>query len=596
MFLHVFGALCNPRNNSEDLGKLKLKEGIGIFIGYFQSKKAYQIYNKRTRMIMETIHVHFDELNLMDSEHFSSGPELQPLNFGQISSELLPNNAPSTSSNQLSKKDSDNTTEETSSTSIDQDAPSPSTTPNTEANITPIQDANVQETNQENKDVEFDNDTFTNPFAPLDTSSVKSSTRILDSSNMHTFYQPHFHTKNWMKDHPLETIIENPPKPVSTKQQLKTDAMWCYFHAFLTKVDPKNYRESMKESSWIEAMQQEIHEFNRLEGVFKNKARLVAKGYRQKEGIDFEDSFASVVRIEAIRIFITYATYKNMPVYQIDMKIAFLNDVLKEELFILSQKFIEGEVDPTLFTWKEDLKVLSNKDLKGTRTEYGFKQAFGTLFGQDVQTFTGTMFLNVDQLEKPLEKEEFQEIRSMAAFRDTSRRSVNDANVDDADIKSVYDEEPMTEDNEHLKAQIQKKVFATVALKKILRKLTRNSVDTKFAKPLIMGKRTLHPLINQSVVRQPTVFKSERPKFSKPLFTSQVDVEKDLSKPVRPYYLPQVRESVFFAKPYHVIAPSSSTNSSKSISTSTLKETFGSNDIIHNYYLEEARKKTQERS
>ncbi|GKA65983.1 integrase, catalytic region, zinc finger, CCHC-type containing protein [Tanacetum coccineum] len=523
MFLHVFGALCNPRNNSEDLGKLKLKEGIGIFIGYFQSKKAYQIYNKRTRMIMETIHVHFDELNLMDSEHFSSGPELQPLNFGQISSELLPNNAPSTSSNQLSKKDSDNTTEETSSTSIDQDAPSPSTTPNTEANITPIQDANVQETNQENKDVEFDNDTFTNPFAPLDTSSVKSSTRILDSSNMHTFYQPHFHTKNWMKDHPLETIIENPPKPVSTKQQLKTDAMWCYFHAFLTKVDPKNYRESMKESSWIEAMQQEIHEFNRLEGVFKNKARLVAKGYRQKEGIDFEDSFASVVRIEAIRIFITYATYKNMPVYQIDMKIAFLNDVLKEELFILSQKFIEGEVDPTLFTWKEgtlvdpthyrsmvgslmylttsrpglvfavclcaryqenptkknltavkrvfwylkgtinmglwypkdtgfdltaftdaimqvtkipngvskekeecmvyfsllhsDLKVLSNKDLKGTRTEYGFKQAFGTLFGQDVQTFTGTMFLNVDQLEKPLEKEEFQEIRSMAAFR-----------------------------------------------------------------------------------------------------------------------------------------------------------------------------------
>ncbi|GJV83927.1 hypothetical protein Tco_1523825 [Tanacetum coccineum] len=63
------------------------------------------------------------------------------------------------------------------------------------------------------------------------------------------------------------------------------------------------------------------------------------------------------------------------------------------------------------------LKLLSNNDLKGTRTESGFKRAFATLFGQDIETFTGTMFLNVDQLEKQLDKEEFQEIGSMAAFK-----------------------------------------------------------------------------------------------------------------------------------------------------------------------------------
>ncbi|GKA55220.1 hypothetical protein Tco_0754169 [Tanacetum coccineum] len=63
------------------------------------------------------------------------------------------------------------------------------------------------------------------------------------------------------------------------------------------------------------------------------------------------------------------------------------------------------------------LKLLSNKYLKGTRIESGFKRAFGTLFGQDIETFTGTMFLNVDQLEKQLYKEEFQDIRSMAFFK-----------------------------------------------------------------------------------------------------------------------------------------------------------------------------------
>ncbi|GJS70232.1 hypothetical protein Tco_0703073 [Tanacetum coccineum] len=92
------------------------------------------------------------------------------------------------------------------------------------------------------------------------------------------------------------------------------------------------------------------------------------------------------------------------------------------------------------------LKLLSNNDLKGTRTEYGFKRAFATLFGQDVETFTGTMFLNMDQLEKQLDNEEFQEIGSMAAFnQDTSSRSGNDAHADDADIRPIYDEEPMAE-------------------------------------------------------------------------------------------------------------------------------------------------------
>ncbi|GJZ11143.1 hypothetical protein Tco_0545902, partial [Tanacetum coccineum] len=144
-----------------------------------------------------------------------------------------------------------------------------------------------------------------------------------------------------------------------------------------------------------------------------------------------------------------------------------------------------------------------------------------------------------------------------------------------------------TVENDDLKAQIQEKVFANVALKNELRKLKGNSVDTKFAKPSILGKPVLQPPRNQSVVRQPTAFKSERPNFSKPRFASQVDVINVLSKPVTPHYLPKVREYVL-AKPHHVIAPGLSRNSQE--------EYYGSNDMAHNHYLKEARKKTQDRN
>ncbi|GKC23862.1 hypothetical protein Tco_1026012 [Tanacetum coccineum] len=137
-------------------------------------------------------------------------------------------------------------------------------------------------------------------------------------------------------------------------------------------------------------------------------------------------------------------------------------------------------------------------------------------------------------------------------------------------------------------AQIQEKVFANVALKNELRKLKGNSVDTKFAKPSILGKPVLQPPRNQSIVRQPNAFKFERPNFSKPRFASQVDMNNVLSKPVTQHYLPKGRESAF-AKPNHMIAFSLSRNSSKNMPR------FSLNDMVHNHYLEEAQKKTQEK-
>nr|GEU38534.1 retrovirus-related Pol polyprotein from transposon TNT 1-94 [Tanacetum cinerariifolium] len=204
------------------------------------------------------------------------------------------------------------------------------------------------------------------------------------------------------------------------------------------------------------------------------------------------------------------------------------------------------------------MKVLSYNELK---IMGGFERAFAKLFYQDVQTFTCSMLLNLDQLERQLDKEEFQETGSMDAFR--HMEFIQASIQERAKHKRDYDR------------RMNDKMMQS------------KRVDTKFAKPSILGKPVLHPPRNQSVVRQPNTFKSERPNFSKPRFYSQVDVNGVLSKPVTPHYLPKVKEFVL-AKPHHVIAPSSSRNSQE--------KSYGSNDMAHNHYLEEARKKTQERN
>ncbi|GJX25699.1 hypothetical protein Tco_0231995 [Tanacetum coccineum] len=115
-----------------------------------------------------------------------------------------------------------------SSTTIDQDAPSASTSPTTEKTQCLV--------------------------IHQDLSSEESLSRDAIPSNLHQINQLYDHLKKWTKDYPLDNVIRNPSRPVSTKRQLETDAMWCYFDAFLTKVEQKNYKEAMKESCWINAM------------------------------------------------------------------------------------------------------------------------------------------------------------------------------------------------------------------------------------------------------------------------------------------------------------------------------------------------------
>ncbi|GJR35837.1 retrovirus-related pol polyprotein from transposon TNT 1-94 [Tanacetum coccineum] len=194
---------------------------------------------------------------------------------------------------------------------------------------------------------------------PLNESPHEESTPQGSSSNVRQTHPPFEHLGKWTKDHPIANVIGDHSLSVSTRKQLQTGAMWYFFDAFLTSVEPKNFKQAMTEPSWINVMQEEIHEFERLQvwelvsclnkvllinlkwiykvksnksgRILKNKARLVAQGFMQEEGINFEESFAPVARIEAIRIFIANAAHKNMTIYQMDVKIAFLSGELKEE-------------------------------------------------------------------------------------------------------------------------------------------------------------------------------------------------------------------------------------------------------------------------
>ncbi|GJS66296.1 retrovirus-related pol polyprotein from transposon TNT 1-94 [Tanacetum coccineum] len=352
-FLYIFSALCYPTNDSEDLRKLKAKADIGISVGYTPNRKGYRIYNKRTRRIMETIYMQFDELTKhMAHLHISSRPKPILLTPRQISSGLVPNPVPVTPYVPPTNKDLEilfqpmfdeyfeplsverpvppapvaqvpvNSVGTPSSTTIDQDAPSTSYSPSSSEVQALISHQGVAAgpTIEDKPFAQAEDDSFINVFSP-EPSFEESSSGDVSSAESHQ---------------------------VSTRKQLPTNALWCFYHSVLSKVEPKNFKTAelvlrpdyvmIIALKWIYKVK--LDEYG---DVLKNKARLVAKGYRQEEVINFEESFAPVARIEAIRIFFANAASKNMTIYQMDAMTAFLNGALKEEVYV-SQP--EGFVDP----------------------------------------------------------------------------------------------------------------------------------------------------------------------------------------------------------------------------------------------------------
>nr|GEZ34615.1 hypothetical protein [Tanacetum cinerariifolium] len=306
-YLYVFGALCYPKNDREDIGKLGAKGDIGFFIGYSANSVTYRVYNQRTKKIMETMNVTFDELLAMAFEQNSSRPGLQSMTSGQISSEHELTYAPSIITPQRpSERDLDILFELLHNEYLDY-APAPTNYSNT-----PVSSHHVDTPSQQHAQQQRN-------LTPSPTASAADNVPNAD--------------------HPLEQVIGEPSRPVLTRSQLKTDGGMCIYALTVNIMEPKSVKEALTDPAWIEPMQEQLHQFIRLDvwelvpspdgikpltlkwlfknkhdeenTVIRNKTRLVVRGYRQEEGIDFEESFALVARMEAIKIFLAYAAHKD---------------------------------------------------------------------------------------------------------------------------------------------------------------------------------------------------------------------------------------------------------------------------------------------
>nr|GEZ55563.1 hypothetical protein [Tanacetum cinerariifolium] len=251
--------------------KLKAKEDIGIFVGYAPTKKAYRVYNKRTRKIQEIVHVTFDKLfGGMTSEHVSSGLgpnsttsvqnstglELNALQSGRTNEKfpptpIAPVNAPVVQAPEIAIATP-------STTLISEGAPVVTISPS-------ISESSLQDTSVNGIETPIDdvNSNLYEPYIAHEAILEASSSTPVNADV--TSNSPIAHVQKWTKDHPLDNVIGDVQHPVSTRKQLRTDVMWCFFNEFISHVEPKNYKQALEHSCWIEAMQEEIHEFERLD-------------------------------------------------------------------------------------------------------------------------------------------------------------------------------------------------------------------------------------------------------------------------------------------------------------------------------------------
>ncbi|KAH9744422.1 Integrase catalytic domain-containing protein [Citrus sinensis] len=295
-YFKVFGCKCFVLNTKDNLGKFDPKSDVGIFLGYSNSSKAYRVYNKKTLVVEESMHVTFDESN------------------------------PSSTEKVVVDDNAEEEQQEEASNDNQEDAPHG------------IQEEHHEETNAEQNE---------------------GTSQTLPKEWRYVF------------SHPKDVILGDPSRGVTTRSSLRNT---CEHAAFISQIEPKSFADAENDESWIMAMQEELNQFERnnvwelvpnpehqsIRGtkwvfrnkmdesgvVVRNKARLVTQGYNQEEGIDFDETFAPVARLESIRMLLAYACHKDFILYQMDVKSAFLNGYIMEEVYVKQPPGFENEKFP----------------------------------------------------------------------------------------------------------------------------------------------------------------------------------------------------------------------------------------------------------
>ncbi|GKE10326.1 putative ribonuclease H-like domain-containing protein [Tanacetum coccineum] len=436
--MRPFGCPITIPNTLDHQGKFDGKADEGFFIGYSTNSKAYRVFNSRTKIVEENLHVKFSKET---PNIIGSGPNwlfdidalTKSINYKLVVAGNQSNGSASTKAYDDAGKARMETvpdkdyillpflTQDPSFSSSSKDSPDAGFKPSGEEEKKDVKDPEnkryltVNAVDIENNDADenivygYDDD----PNMPnLEEIVYSDDDEGVDAKANMTNLDTHIlvsptPTTRIHKDHPLEQIIRDIHSAPQTRRMTKNvtehgifssvqqrinhkDFQNCLFACFLSQVEPKKVIQALQDPSWIEAMQEELLQFKlqqvwtlmdlphgkraistkwvyrnkKVERgiVIKNKARLVAQGYTQEEGIDYDEVFTPVARIEAIRLFLAYASFKDFVVYQMDVKSAFLYGKIEEEVYVCQ---------PPGF---EDLEF-PNKVYKVEKALYGLHQA-----------------------------------------------------------------------------------------------------------------------------------------------------------------------------------------------------------------------------
>ncbi|KAL8116542.1 hypothetical protein AgCh_022894 [Apium graveolens] len=308
-------------NTQNNRGKFDAKSAEGIFLGYSTTSKAYRVYNSVKNKVEESINITFNESSR---------------NISQIDEDT----ADLSSHSQMRQSHS----EKRSTQASDESSGSPKT-PDIVSNvnsITPLDKSSQAEIRQ----------SLLNETTPIHFQADNSNEEEMSNIQLPK-------SSRTVKNHPPDNLLTDLDQGISTRSRLHN---LCAFCAFVAEFEPKNAQEAVADEHWSVAMQEELNQFERCDvwelvpppqdakiigtrwvfknkkdedgNIIRNKARLVAQGYNQQEGIDYDETYAPLARLEAIRILMAFAVHKKFKLYQMDVKSAFLNGYLKEEVYV----------------------------------------------------------------------------------------------------------------------------------------------------------------------------------------------------------------------------------------------------------------------
>ncbi|GJS77978.1 putative ribonuclease H-like domain-containing protein [Tanacetum coccineum] len=362
-FMRPFGCPVTILNTIDHLGKFDGKADEGFFVGYSINSKAFRVFNSRTRIVEENLHVQFSENTpnivrsgpdwIFDIDALTKSMNYKPVIAGNQSNGNTGTKACDDAGKmeisspdaefKPSRDDEKKVTEEPGKEGGDSSKEDESSDQEKEDNVNSTNNINVASINEVNVvGVKISIELPDDPNMPELEDIVYSDDdedvgAEADMNNLDAFMPVSpIPTTRIHKDHLVEQIIRDLNSAPQTRRMTKNleehglfssvqqrtnhkDFQNCLFACFLSQEEPKKVYRNKKDERGI---------------VIKNKARLVAQGYTQEEGIDYDEVFAPVARIKAIRLFLAYASFKDFVVYQMDVKSAFIYGKIKEEVYV----------------------------------------------------------------------------------------------------------------------------------------------------------------------------------------------------------------------------------------------------------------------